>query len=386
MKRLCLTCGDDISHKRIDARYCSDACRKYFSRHGSRLPERPRTADDVTSEKGIFVPKLSDVTAFSGDESNKTADKPGLARITAHHSSPRAVSTPMPSASKVMESAYRKSGNTREALLLSAASVGISALDKFLDRRLSTPAGPSPTDARHSVRPDSPPSQDDAVEVFTPSNLEPRAEDERALLDSGWFDFLGPISTPFKLLVWGPPGSGKSTFALKLVEALSSDLTCLYVADEEHPRSATFRSRLDRTISSSADLSIISRLPRNGLEWAEALGKGWSARDVVVYDSITTMGLTPRAVRSAIEATLDELHRDLHVNGDESHVDQAMRLLGFRDKTSHIWIAHAQKDGRAYLGDAVWAHNADIVVRCDAGKAATMKNRFGPAERMIEIF
>ena len=54
--------------------------------------------------------------------------------------------------------------------------------------------------------------------------------------------------------------------------------------------------------------------------------------------------------------------------------------------TSLIWITHAQKDGRGYIGESSGAHEADIVVRCDEGEATTLKNRFGPAGTSFTIF
>ena len=38
--RFCLTCGADISTKRADARFCGEACRKYFKRKGTRIRSR----------------------------------------------------------------------------------------------------------------------------------------------------------------------------------------------------------------------------------------------------------------------------------------------------------------------------------------------------------
>ena len=61
-------------------------------------------------------------------------------------------------------------------------------------------------------------------------------------------------------------------------------------------------------------------------------------------------------------------------------------LLLMAEQTSLIWITHAQKDGKAYLGESSWAQEADIVVRCDEGQAVTQKNRFGVAGHMISIY
>lgn len=384
MKRTCITCGEDISHKRIDARFCTDACRKYFARHGSRIPERPRVADPEDLAAGLIVPNRPVLPGLSGAESADKPDKPGQVRTISQDSSPPAARSGMASAAKVMESAYRKSGDAKEAFALGVASVGLGALDKFLDRRFSSAAGSDPRNVAPSIRMDSaPPKEEEKLEVLAPGDLQPLTEEKRVFRDDAWCDFLGQIATPFKLLVWGLPGSGKSIFALRFINALSSELTCLYIADEEAPQSVTFRSRLKPTIPGDRELSIIPRLPRSGLEWADVLGSGWSARDVVVYDSITTMNLTPSAVDDAIATALEEFKRELQTTG--RHLNEAIRLTDFKIKTSNVWIAHAQKDGRTYLGDAAWAHDADIVIRCDGGMATTLKNRYGQSGRRIQI-
>ena len=197
-----------------------------------------------------------------------------------------------------------------------------------------------------------------------------------------WRDLLGEITHPFKMLVWGLPGSGKSTFALKLLDVLNTTTPTLYVSGEEALDSATLISRVRRTMQHPQHTLMIDRVPESVEDWYSV---GWveqaeKFRRAVAFDSLTALGLTPFHHRDSLQTLLDESRQK------SIGFTRLATLLLMSEQTSLVWITHAQKDGKAYLGESSWAHEADIVVRCDEGQATTLKNRFGTSGSTLTIF
>ncbi len=174
--------------------------------------------------------------------------------------------------------------------------------------------------------------------------------------------FLGEISLPFQILIWGLPGQGKSTFSLKLASELTKFAGVLLVAGEEDIESNTFIKRIGLTMDNESlkQVKAVSRLPIN-FEWISALDKsnGQTEIRVVVYDSINVLGLHPSHAKLLKENPL---------------VRQRTTGLG------HIYISQAQKDGKAYMGNAAWGHEVDVIIKVVEGKAIIEKNRFATHE------
>ncbi|MCG8606872.1 hypothetical protein MJD09_18035 [bacterium] len=63
------------------------------------------------------------------------------------------------------------------------------------------------------------------------------------------------------MLVWGLPGSGKSTFPLQLLDAFNTTTPTLYVSGEEALDSATLISRVRRTMQHPQHTLMIDRVP-----------------------------------------------------------------------------------------------------------------------------
>lgn len=173
-------------------------------------------------------------------------------------------------------------------------------------------------------------------------------------------DSAAPYSEPWSvwrlgvrhaLLLFGPPGSGKSTVATRMAVSAARRVEVLYVAVEEG-HSVSLRERLVR-----AGLDDISgrRLrvtdARDLAELAEDLGSS----SIVVIDSLSELSVSPLAL---------------------------VEVLG-ADR-SWVGVAHANTRGGAYGGHE-WGHAVDAVVRVDQGIAAPVKNRFGPMDH-VQVF
>jgi hypothetical protein len=57
-------------------------------------------------------------------------------------------------------------------------------------------------------------------------------------------------------------------------------------------------------------------------------------------------------------------------------VEKKSKLKIFNSSMSHIFISHAQKDGKSYKGESGWGHEVDIIIQIKNGVAIIEKNRF----------
>ncbi|WP_139255081.1 hypothetical protein [Hymenobacter psychrophilus] len=206
--------------------------------------------------------------------------------------------------------------------------------------------------------------------------------------------FLGELIHPFQMLIWGLPGSGKSTMSMIMANQMASFRKVLYISGEEDLSSATLRQKQARTITRPDRFVFANRLPNSRVEWRQLLfpgatgqtsgqlagnralpanrllaGSGQSTGQsaggylelrTIVYDSITVLGIHP-----------------FHVKATANDCQMPM----FRQHISHIFISHAHKDGKEYRGDGSWGHEVDIIIRCHEGVATIQKNRFATAEQ-----
>lgn len=170
--------------------------------------------------------------------------------------------------------------------------------------------------------------------------------------------FLGQLYFPFKMLVWGTAGQGKSTFCMQFAEALTAYPQLIYISGEEDPYGPTFLSKVNRSLSKESlhKMKVLNRLP-NIREW-QGLMKYENGQPVfrhVLYDSVSVLDITPEYPRIVARNQVLSFF-DTHVN--------------------HIFITHAQKDGKTYLGPSMWGHDVDIIVKVHNGVAYIEKNRF----------
>lgn len=150
---------------------------------------------------------------------------------------------------------------------------------------------------------------------------------------------LGEPEDPFKILIHGLPGSGKTTLAMRIAHSLAeyNQLRVLFVSAEEGV-SYKAKKRIDQLELYSPNMYISAELPANLQPY-----------DVVAIDSITTLGISPEELR--------DLYRS-------------------NPSVSFILVSQSTKSGTA-RGSLEYEHDADITIRCDVMVAHVVKNRFG---------
>lgn len=310
----CQNCGKSFSGN-ISRRFCTDACRKYYKRHGE--------------------------TSLSGMKPLTSADKAGQGRT-------------MP-----------RSGGS--SLGTYAAKKGLDLLAAYVENSFQAPKSSGVSSA---TTPTNSPLQvmKAGVSLSDPTT--------KLLMDKVGFSedfaaFLGLVCYPFKMLVWGLPGSGKSTFCMKLANEIATKHPMLYIAGEEALNSPTLLDKQRRTLATqNANRCVfLNRLPKSEQEWKQLVQSQGpivvSPYKAIFYDSVTKLGITPFYVNAAAND---------------------FRLPALEKTLSHVFITHAQKDGQQYRGDGSWGHEVDIIVRVEKGVATTEKNRFGEVGRTLRIF
>jgi len=146
------------------------------------------------------------------------------------------------------------------------------------------------------------------------------------------FEYLGGLPDLWTVLVYGPPGEGKSTYALLLASALGEKT--LFFAVEEGQSESLIRKLIN-----------------------------WEIRNDQVL------------ISDAREAR--EIRQDLADHSPSLMVLDSITALGFTMKHSKtVWVAQSTKSG-GFRGSQEVAHDADIVVQLEGGLAIVKKSRFG---------
>jgi endogenous inhibitor of DNA gyrase (YacG/DUF329 family) len=314
-QKQCVTCGKSIEG-RVDRQFCSDKCRKYFKRHGE--------------------------VGFSRIRRVKKSDLSGQSRT--------------------LTGGGGSSVNNYFVKRL------IDLGQKVAENKLL----PEEKKFNSSIKSKTIPLQIQSADTF--SGIFPMLPSPKVLLNEKFEGFLGKkISYPFKMLIWGLPGSGKSTFSMQLADQISTNHKILYVAGEELLNSDTLKDKQNRSIQprSKKNCIFINRLPNSETEWKTLLFEKSLQNTpqvkfkTVFYDSVTKLEITPFYV--------DAIANDC-------------RMPFFNANLSHVFITHAHKDGQMYRGDGSWAHEVDIIIKCEKGVALTEKNRFGETGKVFQIY
>ena len=149
----------------------------------------------------------------------------------------------------------------------------------------------------------------------------------------------------WRMLVYGLPGSGKSTFALQLANSFHGRVLVVSV---EEGFGASFREKL--------------------INW-EIVGK-----EIFVSDaqSIREIKMDVKEVKPSL-LVIDSISA-----GNDDLIDTNLELC-------QLWVCHSTKGGK-YKGDSGLGHVVDIVVEVERGKAVVGKNRFGQSGLSKIIF
>ena len=319
--RNCLNCGTKFKGK-ITKMFCGDACRKYFSRHGG--------------------------VGYSGISYDRNETE------------------------RVYQKAPEKSFQEKRVSEKKQSSIEIYAYKRLIDLGANLIEGKlldKPVKNKiNNIRPATPLQIISAEKSGAPNYN----KENLVILTKPLQDFLGDISYPFRMLIWGMPGNGKSTFCMQFANEIASRFQILYVAGEESLNSSTLMNKQERAIApeNKKGCFFINRLPISKQEWESVLvekseNKLQLKYAAIFYDSITKLGISPFYV----EATANDCN---------------MNYL--KSRISHIFVSHAHKDGSTYRGDGSWGHEVDVIIKCNQGEAVIEKNRFGEVGKTYRIF
>jgi len=199
----------------------------------------------------------------------------------------------------------------------------------------------------------------DSVPV-TPKDIRAQKIDARVVPG---FGFLGQLPDCFSMLLYGKPGGGKSTFALRFADVLARRRKTAYIAAEEGVRSATMKKKLDDEDIKALDLILEANNCQDVLDIIEHIEP-----TNVIIDSISVLNIKPR------------------------------QLKRIKDKVKGVFIAIAQstkqKGGWSYRGRGEIAHLVDVVAYAEAkvigefarGIVVTEKNRLEIAGKAYKVF
>lgn len=162
-----------------------------------------------------------------------------------------------------------------------------------------------------------------------------------------WGDHLGQVMIPFSMMVFGKPGSGKSTYCIKLAHHCAANMgkNVLYVAAEEG-FGPTMKEKFDRLNAYHDNLHLTDEFPQK-------IDKDY---DILFIDSVHSLEIGPEQMDKLIQQVKD-------------------------DGTALVFIFHSTKEG-SYRGATTNEHLIDISTRLEHGLATHEKNRYGGTNAM----
>lgn len=162
-----------------------------------------------------------------------------------------------------------------------------------------------------------------------------------------WKDLIGQPGEPFKIMIYGKPGCGKSSLAIDFGHYLAKEhaKSVLYVSDEER-FCHTLTDKINRLNARHPNLKFAARLQESLMPY-----------DVVFIDSVNSMGLKPEYLKE---------------------------LFLKYPKKSFIFVFQTTKDGK-FKGRQDFEHDVDAVIHCENKTAFSEKNRFG-GNKIVSIF
>lgn len=157
------------------------------------------------------------------------------------------------------------------------------------------------------------------------------------------FEVFGSFPEVWKMLVYGRPGSGKSTFAFKFSRGYQGRV--LYVAVEEGFSESLKQKILLNEVRGDFYISDAQEAREVKMD-VEEIGPG-----LLVIDSISA--------------------------SSEILIDNSLDF-------AQMWICHSLKSGD-YKGNSSLGHVVDLIVKMENGVAKVEKNRFGKTGEEIQI-
>jgi hypothetical protein len=166
-----------------------------------------------------------------------------------------------------------------------------------------------------------------------------KMEFEKLNLTGKWAALIGQPATNFDMMIFGQPGSGKTTFLLSFGHYLATNFgSVLYVSGEEY-NSAPLTEKLN----------LLPSLPKN-LHFVKDLRNiPVGNYQFVILDSITDLGVDLESYKLMREKYPD---------------------------TAFILILQTTKDGK-FKGGKEWEHEVEIAGEVDNGTISIYKNRYG---------
>jgi len=185
-----------------------------------------------------------------------------------------------------------------------------------------------------------------------------------------WAKFLGVVPyDQFTMQVFGPAGSGKSTFALKLADTLGLYGNVLYCNFEEN--------LLGGTIQNKARLARVSRLSRIFFLPDNISSDSFEEN----YNFIVGLLRSGKFNFCVIDSVSEIV----------SNIAEEKKLIGLKNKFSDItfiYLFHVEKTKGIYLGSSKSIHRLDIIIKIEEGVAKILKNRYqkGKKSNDLQIF
>jgi DNA repair protein RadC len=163
-----------------------------------------------------------------------------------------------------------------------------------------------------------------------------------------WKELIGNPSKPFHIMIYGLPGSGKSTQSVNFVKYMANnhEFKVLYLAKEEGV-SNTIQEKFKRLNAFHPNIFITADMPDD-----------LSFFDLLVIDSVNEMNMTPDDIRK-IQETYPNL--------------------------STWQIFKATKEGK-FLGQSDFGHLCQTELVCSEGSCQAHKNRFGGNTKTVIEF